>query len=247
MNVLLCSLCLRFHFARTLTVSSFGSRKEFPSALVCFANAFESWTLSLSDFLLRLGDQPSLLRWTNGHMFCLWNVQDGRCQKSQCESFAHCSLVIGGGVREGGVSITNFWCGCCSLVSEKAVHDLADLASAVACHILRFLFLMVILLERAFIPWAGVMSTVCNSFPSVSFSWEETIGIARSLLRSLFLSYESFSLLIFHICEAIRHSSWGLTMQVDDGKRLSKRSLAGYFYFAIKVCAQAWWTLCRLS
>ena len=59
MNVLLCSLCLflclRFHFERTLTVSSFGSRKEFPSALVCVANAFESLTLSLSEFLFKTG------------------------------------------------------------------------------------------------------------------------------------------------------------------------------------------------
>ena len=60
-------------------------------------------------------------------------------------SLAHCSLVIlekREGGREGGRSpffeegLTR--CGCCSLVSEKAVHDSADLASAVACHIFTF-------------------------------------------------------------------------------------------------------------
>ena len=48
-------LCLRFHFARTLTVSSFGSCREFPSVMVCFASAFESLTLALSDFLFKTG------------------------------------------------------------------------------------------------------------------------------------------------------------------------------------------------
>ena len=38
---------LRFHFAGTLTVSSLGSCKEFLPALVCFAIAVESLTLSL--------------------------------------------------------------------------------------------------------------------------------------------------------------------------------------------------------
>ena len=47
--------CLRFHFARTLTVASFGSCREFPSVLVCFAIVFESLTLSLSEFLFKTG------------------------------------------------------------------------------------------------------------------------------------------------------------------------------------------------
>ena len=58
-------------------------------------------------------------------------------------SLVHCSLAIGGGAREGRGRSPFFEegltrCGCCSLVSEKAVDDSADLASAVACHIFTF-------------------------------------------------------------------------------------------------------------
>ena len=49
-------------------------------------------------------------------------------------------------IFEEGVS----QCGCCSLVSEKAVDDAADLAFAVACRIFTFRLVLVIVLERAF-------------------------------------------------------------------------------------------------